>query len=103
VILIVVMSTGTPGATVGLDFACMFNTKATLGTAQRAANMCGHLASLVVMQLMDLIIGDDGDYSFDSFRLAWCVQYVIWRVAVVGIFSTRNKARRTLGEIEESR
>jgi len=42
-------------------------------------------------------------YSFASFRLAWCVQYVVWAVAVVGILITRKKARRTIGDIEESK
>ena len=61
------------------------------------------LASLLVMQAMGLIIGAAGGYSFSSFRLAWCVQYVVWAVAVVGILITRRKARRTIGDIEESR
>jgi hypothetical protein len=30
------------------------------------------------------------------------VQYVLWAVAVVGILVTRRKARRTIGDIEES-
>jgi len=52
---------------------------------------------------MGLVIQASGGYSFDSFRLAWCVQYVLWVVAVVGILGTRIKARRTIGDIEESR
>jgi hypothetical protein len=31
------------------------------------------------------------------------VQYVVWAVAVTGILITRRKARRTIGDIEESR
>lgn len=65
--------------------------------------MGGFLASLLVMQAMGMIIGAAGGYSFSSFRLAWCVQYVVWAVAVVGILVTRKKARRTIGDIEESR
>jgi hypothetical protein len=74
-----------------------------LGTAQGAVNMGGFLASLLVMQAMGLIIGAAGGYSFAAFRLAWCVQYVVWAVAVVGILITRKKARRTIGDIEESK
>jgi len=64
--------------------------------------MGGFLASLLVMQAMGLIISHAGGYSFESFRLAWCVQYVVWAVAATGILITRAKARRTVGDIEES-
>jgi len=65
--------------------------------------MGGFVASLLVMLAMGLVIGAVGGYSFESFRLAWCVQYVVWIVAVTGILATRAKARRTIGDIEESR
>ena len=81
---------------VGFDFARTFNPSATLGTAQGMVNMGGFLASLLVMQAMGLIIGAAGGISFDSFRLAWTVQYAIWGLAVVGILITRGKARRLL-------
>lgn len=103
VLLVVVISVGGPGSVVGFDFARTFNPRTTLGTAQGAVNMGGFLASLVVMQAMGLVIGARGGYSFDAFRVAWCVQYVVWAVAVVGIVVTRRKARATIGEIEESR
>ncbi len=103
VVLIVVISVGGPGSMVGFDFARTFNPTSTLGTAQGAVNMGGFLASLLVMQAMGMIIGANGGYSFDSFRLAWCVQYAVWALAVVGILVTRKKARRTIGDIEESR
>lgn len=103
VVLIVVISVGGPGSMVGFDFARTFNPRSTLGTAQGAVNMGGFLASLLVMQAMGMIIGAAGGYSFASFRLAWCVQYVVWAVAVVGILVTRKKARRTIGDIEESK
>jgi MFS family permease len=103
VVLIVVISAGGPGSMVGFDFARTFNPRSTLGTAQGAVNMGGFLASLLVMQAMGMIIGAAGGYSFESFRLAWCVQYVVWALAVVGILITRKKARRTIGDIEESR
>ena len=103
VVLIVVISFGGPGSMVGFDFARTFNPRSTLGTAQGAVNMGGFLASLLVMQAMGMIIGATGGYSFDSFRLAWCVQYVVWVLAIVGIVITRRKALRTIGDIEESR
>jgi MFS family permease len=103
VVLVVVISVGGPGSVVGFDFARTFNPRSTLGTAQGAVNMGGFLASLLVMYAMGLVIGAHGGYSFDAFRLAWCVQYVVWTFAVVGILITRRKARATIGEIEESR
>jgi len=103
VVLVVVISVGGPGSVVGFDFARTFNPRATLGTAQGAVNVGGFLASLLVMQGMGMVIGAAGGYSFESFRTAWCVQYLGWGVAAAGILVTRVKARRTLGEVEESR
>ena len=81
---------------VGFDFARTFNPSATLGTAQGMVNMGGFVASLLVMQAMGLILDAAGDFSFDSFRLAWTVQYAVWALAVVGILITRRKARRLM-------
>jgi len=59
-------------------------------------NMGGFVASLLVMQAMGLILDAAGDFSFDSFRLAWTVQYAVWIFAVVGILVTRRKTRRLM-------
>lgn len=103
VTLIVIISVGGPGSMVGFDFARTFNPRPTLGTATGIVNMGGFLASLLVMQAMGLIIGAAGGYSFASFRLAWSVQYVVWIVGAAAILITRRKARRTIGDIEESK
>ena len=97
-LLVVVISVGGPGSMVGFDFARTFNPSSTLGTAQGMVNMGGFLASLLVMQTMGLVIGAAGGYSFESFRLAWTVQYAIWALATVGILITRRKARSKLRE-----
>lgn len=102
VVLIVVISVGGPGSMVGFDFARTFNPSATLGTAQGMVNMGGFIASLLVMQAMGVILGARGGYSFESFRLAWTVQYAIWVLAVVGILITRGKARRLMAEQDRS-
>jgi MFS family permease len=101
VVLIVVISVGGPGSMVGFDFARTFNPSATLGTAQGMVNMGGFIASLLVMQAMGVILGAAGGYSFESFRLAWTVQYAIWVLAVVGILITRGKARRLMKTEQE--
>ena len=103
VLLIVIISVGGPGSMVGFDFARTFNPRRTLGTATGIVNMGGFIASLLVMQAMGMIIGAAGGYSFSSFRLAWSVQYVVWIVAAVAILITRRKARRTIGDIDESK
>ncbi|AMO62486.1 sugar phosphate permease [Mycolicibacterium phlei] len=96
IVLIVVISVGGPGSMVGFDYARTFNPSATLGTASGLVNMGGFLASLLVMQAMGIILDLAGEISFDSFRAAWTVQYVIWVVAVLGILITRAKARRLM-------
>lgn len=96
VVLIVVISVGGPGSMVGFDFARTFNPRATLGTASGMVNMGGFIASLLVMQFMGVILDAAGGISFEAFRLAWTVQYVIWALAVVGILITRRKARAAM-------
>ncbi len=102
VMLIVVISVGGPGSMVGFDFARTFNPRATLGTASGMVNMGGFVASLLVMQAMGVAIEAAGDYSFDAFRLAWTVQYIVWTLAVIGILITRRKARRLM-KLEQDR
>jgi MFS family permease len=101
VVLIVVISVGGPGSMVGFDFARTFNPSATLGTASGLVNMGGFIASLLVMQAMGVILDVAGAISFDSFRLAWTVQYAIWAFAVTGILITRRKTRRLLRADQE--
>ncbi|MGB3352366.1 MAG: MFS transporter [Mycobacterium sp.] len=96
VVLIVVISVGGPGSMVGFDFARTFNPSATLGTAQGMVNMGGFIASLLLMQAMGLVLQAAGGMSFESFRLAWALQYAVWGLAVVGILITRHKTRKLL-------
>lgn len=100
-VLIVVISVGGPGSMVGFDFARTFNPSATLGTAQGMVNMGGFLAALLVMQAMGVILSHAGSYSFESFRVAWTVQYAVWVLATIGILITRMKARRLLKAEQE--
>lgn len=102
VALIVVISVGGPGSMVGFDFARTFNPGATLGTAQGMVNMGGFLASLLLMQAMGMVLESAGGISFESFRLAWALQYAVWALAVVGILVTRRKARRLLRAADDA-
>ncbi len=96
IVLVVVISVGGPGSMVGFDFARTFNPRATLGTAQGMVNMGGFIASLLLMQAMGMVMEAAGGISFESFRVAWALQYVVWIVAVGGILITRSKARKLL-------
>jgi len=101
VALVVVISIGGPGSMVGFDFARTFNPSSTLGTAQGMVNMGGFLASLLLMQLMGVLMEMTGGLSFDSFRLAWTLQYVVWALSVAGILITRRKVRRLIAQQDE--
>lgn len=95
VVLVIVVSVGKPVSILAFDFARTFNPATSLGTAQGMVNTAGFLASVLVMQSMGIIIGAAGGFSFESFRLAWTVQYVIWAVAAVGIVVTGRQTRHS--------
>ncbi|NMM83063.1 MFS transporter [Rhodococcus sp. SRB_17] len=96
VILIVVISIGGPGSMIGFDYARAFNPSSNMGTAQGMVNIGGFLASLIVIQVMGVILGNMGGYTFDGFRVAWMVQYPVWIIGIIGVLVTRGKARREL-------
>lgn len=100
VVLILVISAGQPVSMLAFDFARSYNPPAAMGTAQGMVNTGGFIASLLVMQAMGLIIALAGGYSFSAFRLAWCVQYLVWAISAVGIVIYTRRARHTpaLGE-----
>lgn len=93
VLLIVLITIGQPVSIIAFDFARTFNPLAALGTAQGMVNTGGFIASLLTMQAMGIIIDAAGGYSFQAFRLAWAVQYVIWAVAAIGVVVTSRQAR----------
>lgn len=96
VLLVVVISAGGPGSMIGFDFARMFTPTTSLGTAQGAVNIGGFLATLTVIETMGIVLDRTGGYSFESFRLAWLVQYPIWAIAITGVLVTRTQTRRHL-------
>ncbi len=95
-ILVVVISVGGPGSVIGFDYARTSNPSSAMGTAQGMVNIGGFLASLIVIQVMGVILGHVGGYTFDGFRVAWMVQYPVWVLGIVGVLVTRGKARRAL-------
>lgn len=99
VVLVLVLALGGPGSMVGFDYARTFNPGARQGTAVGIVNVGGFSASVVVVLAIGFLLGTVGGpagYTPDAFRVAWCVQYVVWAVAVVGILRTRHLARRKM-------
>ncbi|PBJ01461.1 putative sulfoacetate transporter SauU [Rhodococcus erythropolis] len=95
-ILVIVISVGGPGSVIGFDYARTSNPSSAMGTAQGMVNIGGFLASLIVIQVMGVILGHMGGYTFDGFRVAWMVQYPVWVLGIIGVLVTRGKARRAL-------
>jgi MFS family permease len=100
VVLVVVLAIGGPGSMIGFDFARTFNPANRLGTATGIVNVGGFVAALVTIQLVGLVIdartGGAATYGLDDFRVAMCVQYLVWAVGLAGILVTRRKVRRRL-------
>ncbi|PJJ72123.1 sugar phosphate permease [Diaminobutyricimonas aerilata] len=111
ILLFVTVAVGGPGSLIGFDFARTFNPLRSLGSANGVVNVGGFLASFVMMFLVGLVLdgldraaGGSGApeelYSFDHFRLAFLVQYVIVGIGVVFLVSARRRTRRKLHEEE---
>jgi sugar phosphate permease len=110
-LLLIVIAVGGPGSVIGFDFARTFNPKRSLGSATGFVNVGGFLASFIMMFLIGLVLdaidsanGGSGVpselYSFDSFRLAFAVQYVIVGIGVVFLIGARRRTRSLLAKDE---
>ncbi len=95
VLLVVVLALGAPGSMIGFDFARTFNPHHRQGAAVGMVNIGGFVASLLVTLGVGVLLGPSG-YTPAGFRLAWCVQYVVWAVALVGVLAARRRARQQL-------
>lgn len=98
VLLVAVLALGGPGSMIGFDFARTFNPDHRQGTAVGIVNVGGFMASLLTAFLVGVVLGivGGGEYTPESFRAAWTVQYAVWGVALVGILVARRRARRKL-------
>jgi MFS family permease len=100
VILVMALASGGPGAMIGFDFARTFNPPNRLGTATGIVNVGGFVASLITIQLVGLVLdartGAAVQYGLDDFRVAFCVQYLVWAVGLVGVLRARRQVRRRL-------
>ncbi|MET4780130.1 MFS transporter [Glaciihabitans sp. UYNi722] len=111
VTLVVVLGVGGPGSLIGFDFARTFNPLRSLGSANGIVNVGGFLASFVMMYLIGLVLdlldqsrvagGAPSDvFSWDSFRIALLVQYLIVGSGVVFLVIARRRTRRRMHEDE---
>jgi MFS family permease len=107
--LFVAIGTGGPGSLVGFDLARTFNPSHALGSASGIVNVGGFLGGFVSMLLigfaLDLIDGVrvaaggiSSLYSFDSFRIAFLVPFVIVGAGLVGLLHARRRTRRRMFE-----
>jgi len=111
VLLVLTLGVGGPGSLIGFDFARTFNPMRGLGSANGIVNVGGFLASFTMMFLIGVALdvenrvrvagGAASDiFSWDSFRLALLVQYLVIGVGVVFLLRARRRTRRQLHEAE---
>ncbi len=111
VVLILAVGVGGPGSLIGFDFARTFNPARSLGSANGVVNVGGFLASFLMMYLVGVILdvldrmrvagGAESDiFSWDSFRIAFLVQYLVVGVGVGFLVHARRRTRRKLHEDE---
>lgn len=107
IVFLVVVALGGPASLIGFDFARAFNPKRSLGSATGIVNVGGFTASFVMMLLVGLVLdaidrsnGGSGRpaelYSFDSFRVAFLVQYLVVGIGVILLVRARRLTRRRL-------
>jgi Nitrate/nitrite transporter len=111
VVLIVTMGIGGTGAMIGFDFARTFNPLRNLGSANGVVNVGGFLACFIMMFLIGVLLDvqnqwrighglPDDLFSWDSFRVAFLVQYLVIGAGVVFLVVARRRTRRRLHEEE---
>ncbi|MEP6842795.1 MAG: MFS transporter [Pseudolysinimonas sp.] len=109
VALFIAIGTGGPGSLVGFDLARSFNPSHALGSASGVVNVGGFLGGFVSMLLIGVALdvidsvrvasgAVSSLYSFDSFRIAFLVPFVIVGAGVVGLLHARRRTRRRMYE-----
>lgn len=93
ILLCVAMAFGGPGSMIGLDHARSWNPLSRLGAAQGLVNSGGFFAAVLSISGVGFVLEWAGDFSLDSFRLAFCVMYPLWLVGTVQVIRYRRKVR----------
>jgi len=105
--LLVALAVGGPGGLIGFDFARTFNPPASQGAASGFVNVGGFATAVVLLLVVGLgldAVSASPDpaslYAWESFRVAFALQYPVVAGAVVGLLVARSRARRRLQEEE---
>lgn len=103
VLLVLGLALGGPGSMIGFDFARTFNPPGRMGSATGIVNIGGFVASLLTIFAIGVVLdaasgGGRESYGLGAFKLAWCVQYVVWGFGVFGILRTRSLVRARMAE-----
>ncbi|MEO7123665.1 MAG: MFS transporter [Lacisediminihabitans sp.] len=107
ILLVIAMGVGGPGSLIGFDFARTFNPLRSLGSANGVVNVGGFLASFVMMYLIGVVLdlmnrmrvatgAHSNIFAWDSFRVAFLVQYLVIGVGVVFLVIARRRTRYRL-------
>lgn len=107
--LFIAIGTGGPGSLIGFDLARTFNPSHALGSASGIVNVGGFLGGFVSMLLIGVALdvidavrvaggAVSSLYSFDSFRIAFLVPFVVVGAGVVGLLHARRRTRRRMYE-----
>lgn len=110
-ILIFTMGVGGPGSLIGFDFARQFNPQRNLGSATGIVNVGGFLATFVIMFCMGIVLDvvnqqrvadglPDDLFSWEGFRVAFLVQFVVVGFGIGAMLHARRRTRRLLREEE---
>lgn len=94
VVLVIGLSAGGPGSSIGFDVARAAVPTHRIGTAGGMVVMAGFLAAMLEIGLIGLVLDALGGYSRASFRWAWATQYLFLAIGIVGILRARAEGRR---------
>lgn len=105
VTLMVVVGAGGPASMVGFDLARTFNPAHRHGSATGIVNVGGFAASLFTIVGIGIVLdvltpGTSGDYAAGDFRIAMCVQYVVWAFGLTQLLRYRRRTRRHLWDTD---
>jgi MFS family permease len=106
ILLLVAIGVGGPGSAIGFDFARSFNPLHALGSANGVVNVGGFSAAFIMMYLIGVLLDvahgvwGFADYSLNSFRVAFLVQFVVIGAGVIGLVHARRRTRRRMHDEE---
>ncbi|MFP7760573.1 MFS transporter [Marisediminicola sp. LYQ134] len=107
VVLFITLGVGGPGSLIGFDFARTFNPMRSLGSANGVVNVGGFTASFIMMFLVGVVLdalgsasGGEPVFTWEAFRVAFLVQYLVIGTGLVFVIRVRRRTRRQLHEDE---